>query len=381
MQGDRANQKVDLAALLELAQVCQNDTWQAEAYLRQADCAGKQGDYRATIPLADAASTFARRADNWTLELRAQSYKAQSLIFFGEQVTAHTAIEKILAHTHQVENNSVRAQCLTVAAHYYLIVGDLVRAVDLQSQGIDAAQQDGKSNIALQHKANLGLIYVTLGLYAQAQSILEEVLSQTEQLGDRRLYANTLFHLGYVYWRNGDDELAQKTEEQALEELKSLGDAYGEAACRAYLGYIFQDMGNYAMALEHLKAARTGFINIGVDPDRYEAQAVEAQVALAQEQKEAARQLAVQVWQYIRQNGTGGMIAPYWTYLCIADVLAAGGASESVPSVREVIEVGYRELMENANKISNAAWRQAFLENSEENRELVERWKKMQQCE
>jgi hypothetical protein len=60
-------------------------------------------------------------------------------------------------------------------------------------------------------------------------------------------------------------------------------------------------------------------------------------------------------------------------YGCIADVFAA---IESPPaSVHEVIEAGYQDLMQSAEKISNVEWRQSFLENVVENRTIIERWK------
>jgi hypothetical protein len=45
--------------------------------------------------------------------------------------------------------------------------------------------------------------------------------------------------------------------------------------------------------------------------------------------------------------------------------------------VREVIEAGYTDLMEQAGKISNIEWRKSFLENVAENRTIVERWKRL----
>ena len=44
---------------------------------------------------------------------------------------------------------------------------------------------------------------------------------------------------------------------------------------------------------------------------------------------------------------------------------------------REVIERGYRELMQSAEKISDVQWCLSFLENVAENKAIVERWSEM----
>jgi hypothetical protein len=65
-------------------------------------------------------------------------------------------------------------------------------------------------------------------------------------------------------------------------------------------------------------------------------------------------------------------------YRCVADAATAIDVP-GVSSVREVIEAGYSNLIENAGKISNTEWRRSFLENVAENRVLIERWKELHQ--
>jgi tetratricopeptide (TPR) repeat protein len=286
-------------------------------------------------------------------------------------------VEETLADVHRIEDDSTRAQVLTVAAHYYLESGDLVRSVQLQSRSVEAARRAGKHTLELTINANLGLIYARLGLYAQAQTTLEAGLARVEVMVDRRLHANTIRHLGYVYWSNGDSVRAQQMEEQALKELTEIGDAYGVVACLAYLGYIFEGAGELTLAAEHLAQARAGFADMDMDAERFEAQAVEARVALAQGRKEEARQLAVEAWNYLNEHGAEGMELPSLAYACVADVFSAINRVEPGIPAREVIEAGHRELMQSADKISNAEWRQSFLENVAGNREIIDQWERI----
>jgi predicted ATPase/DNA-binding SARP family transcriptional activator/class 3 adenylate cyclase len=370
--GDREAQEADLTALMDLADVFNDDMRRTQVYLRQIAFVGMQGDYRAALPLTEAACAAARRAGSLTLELNALAYKAQALIFL-EVTTARQIVEEMLAQLPKVEDMSVRAQILTVAAYYYLESGDLVRSVQLQVQSADAAQRAGNHKDTT-IRANLGSIYATLGLYSQARSTLETALTQAELLADRWLHANILCRLGYVDWRSGEKKLAQQAQEKALNELTIIGDAYGEAACLAYLGYILEDAGEWASAEEYLTKARAGFAEIGVDSDRVEAQAVEARVVFAQGRQEEARQLAMGAWNYLREHGTEELNSPSLLYVCIADVL--DGVEISDVSAHEVIEAGYRDLMQKAEKISDPEWRCSFLENIDENRAIVEQWEK-----
>ena len=69
--------------------------------------------------------------------------------------------------------------------------------------------------------------------------------------------------------------------------------------------------------------------------------------------------------------GTHGMEFASRAYLTCADVFDAVGESELA---RAAVEEGYHELIQRADKISNADWRTSFLENVPEHRTLVERW-------
>lgn len=374
-RGERAAQEADLTALLELAEVFDDDTRRSQVYLRQTAYVATLGDFRATLPLADAARLAARRAGNLNLESRALAYKAQTLIFLREMDSAREAVDEALSQLQNLDDHSEQALVLTVAAQYSMETGDLVRSVQLQVQSAEAAQQAGKRVLEITIRANLGLIFATLGLYAQAQTVLETALATADALGDRRLQASARRHLGYVHGSSDNITLAVQMEQQALEEMTGTNDAYGEAACLAYLGYFLEASGQLVLAAEHLIRAQEIFGEIGVEADKFEAQATQARVALRQGKHDEARQLTLSVWNYLRENGTEGLSSPAWIYVCIADVLA----EISIPDIssEQVIEIGYQDLMQRAEKISDIDWRQSFLENVSENRAIVEMWEKI----
>jgi hypothetical protein len=101
---------------------------------------------------------------------------------------------------------------------------------------------------------------------------------------------------------------------------------------------------------------------------------MEARCLAALGRLDEARQLARDAWSYIREHGMVGTETPSRVYRCLADVAAAIDVP-GISSVREVIEAGYSNLMERAEKISNPDWHKSFLENAVENGEILERWK------
>ena len=128
-------------------------------------------------------------------------------------------------------------------------------------------------------------------------------------------------------------------------------------------------MGDLVPAAGDLAAARLGFAELGVEPDKIEAQATEARVLLALGQPEAARQLTMDVWEYLCEQGTDGFSSPAWVYVCVADVLAQVG-NPGISAVA-VLAAGCREVLLRADRISDAAWRRAFLHNVAENRAVM----------
>ncbi|MCA9926804.1 MAG: AAA family ATPase [Anaerolineales bacterium] len=376
-RGERAEQEADLRTLLTLAEAFDDDARRFQVYMRQTSYAAVKGDYHAALPLAETAVTAARQTGNVVFTLRALAYKTQALLFVGEMNQARQCVEEILACVENLENNSVPALALTVAAQYYMETGDLARAAKFQSLSAEAVRLTGNYIQEAAIRGNLGLIYAMLGLYTQARTTLEAGEERAKEIGDRRLYASIMCHLGYVHDRSGDKVLARKVGEQALKALAGLGDAYGEANSLTYLGHLLEEAGELTLAAKYLAQARASYAGLGLEADKFEAQALEARVALALGQHETAEQLTTEVWHYLSEHGSEGFSWPSLVYVCVADVLAVSPILNI--SLHEVIEAGYRDLMERAEKISDADWRRSFLESVAENKSILEQWEKMWQ--
>lgn len=376
-RGERESQKAEIATLLGLAETLNDDTHRALAQVRLARFATSQSDYRGQSDAAEAAILAANRAGNSTVELEALAYKITALMRLGERAAVRLVVERALAQIQKVEDDNIRAYASAAVAIYYIENGDLAHAILFLNQSLESAKRAAIRHLDLesQYHGHLGFANIQLGLYTQACDTLVTGLELANLMGIDRYQAYHMLNLGFAYWRIGDFKAAVQMEKQALKEYSTTGEAFGQAACQAYLGYIYEAEGNLALAAEYLTKAREGFSELGVDADRFEVQAIEARAALSQGRREDAKQLTKEVWNYLCENGTEGLGSPSWLYVCVADVLAV----VEIPniSLREVVEAGYRELMQRAEKVSNPEWRQSFLENVAENKVLVERWKIM----
>jgi hypothetical protein len=67
---------------------------------------------------------------------------------------------------------------------------------------------------------------------------------------------------------------------------------------------------------------------------------------------------------------------PSWFYHTCAEVFDALGEAENA---RAAIESGHQALMEVADTITEPAWRKSFLENSPDNRAIMELWERRKQ--
>jgi DNA-binding SARP family transcriptional activator/tetratricopeptide (TPR) repeat protein len=376
LRAEREAQREEIEALLELADALDDDARRVLVLLRQGQYAARMNDYPLLQRASERAVTAALRTGDLALEVRALSGKAQALTRLRQWKAARRVVEGILARLPGVEDEIVRAGVLAGVAVHFSDVGDWSRALELVCQSREIARHTGDRYRESRFNVNIGFLSTQLGDYAGARAAFEEGLALAEAFGDQVAQAAFRFKLSYVYWCNGEKDRARQVGKCALLELRSIGyRTLNLAFCLTYLGIILEDMGDWSTAAAHLAEARACAASLGMTLPQMQAQAVEARCMLRQRQLEKAQQLATEVWAYLLEHQNERMDDPARVYLCVADVVSA----QETPgvSVQEVIATGYRDLMQRADKISDAAWRRSFLENVPENRELVERWERM----
>lgn len=372
--GERDAQVQGLQALLELAELADDDERRAQALFRQGRLLMRTGDIRAQLELAAQAQQAARRAGNLALEAGVLGRRIASYTRLGEMDAARALVENALALARDARDNTALASTLGNIALHYGEAGDVGRSALLNIESADAARRAGDRSLEGYALVRLGFNYAVLGLYRLARPTTEQALRLAEAVGDRRPRAYCLQNLGWVYLRSGDGRTARRLEEDALRELTAVGDAYGRAASLTYLGYIDEQAQDYVGAARRFAEARQEYERIGVRGSAEDGIAGIARCALMQGQLDVAREHANEVWTYLSGHGIEGIEQPTLCYLTCADIFDALGA---VDESRAAVEQGYQELMTRAEKISDAEWRKSFLENVPEHRTMIEMWERI----
>jgi tetratricopeptide (TPR) repeat protein len=215
---------------------------------------------------------------------------------------------------------------------------------------------------------NLGYGYASLGQYQLASETLQRSIDLMEAMGARRMSAYGRLNLGLSYLRGGDYQNAIRTLESALPDLLAAGDDYGAAAQRVYLGLTFEQLGEMASAERCFVEAKTRYHETGALGYEIDTLAGLARCQMALKDLEGAKQSANQVWNHLEGNDPSTLEFPILGFLTCAEVFSTLGEADKSAAV---IRAGYLELGAQANRISDAEWRQSFLENVPEHSTII----------
>lgn len=371
--GERARQQADLAALLELAELCDDDSRRAYALYSQARYFGAGGELRMTLVPAEHALAAARRAGDRPLQANALAILMTNRTRLGDLARARELVAEAGECARACGDKSTYALTLMQIGLHYTDAGELAQAIEPFLGAAALAQQLGNRSMEGQILSNLGYAYAQLGLYPLARSVLERTLELAQAVGERRDYAYGLQNLGYTCLCSGDEPSARQLEEQALREFSVRGDAFGHAASVLYLGHIAERVGDVAEGAALYAQALEEFTAIGVRGFMIDARAGQARCRLGQGTLEAAQQDAAHLWARLTEHGSEGIELPTLVYMTCADLFRALGQEENA---RAAVQAGYHELMKRADKITNPEWRTSFLENVMEHRVMVEVWER-----
>ena len=356
-------------ALLALAHDFDDDNYLAEAHYRAGTWSGMLGDYLVELRSYEAALLHARRAGNQTLEAQVLGAKVVCLTRLSEMSTAAATAEEALALAQHLTDELKLGRVLNNVAVYYMEAGDMARSAQLLQVFVEINQRLGNRLAEATGLLNLGYNFLLMGLFERSRITLEQAQQRMEATGARRESAFNLLNLGLVHWRSGNATAAQHALEQAVRELTAIGNRFGQAAGQSYLGLVFEQSGEVAQAAQHFAAAGAQFDEIGARSFAADARAGLARSQLHLDHLPEAQQLASQVWNYLQQHGPQGLEFPIRAYLTCAEVFTTSGAAQQAQAA---LAAGQRELQARAAKISDAAWRQSFLENIPEHRTLSE---------
>jgi predicted ATPase/class 3 adenylate cyclase len=369
--GEVEKRRADEELLLELAMDFDEPNRIAEAYYRRGLFLESLGDVRLAVKAYGEVIETAKRAGNVELEMLASAASVFSHIRLGELSVAADLADKALLALDQIKDEAIQARIMTNVAAFFNETGDLSTAASLYEQQIEINDRLGEKAGEAIGLSNLGYIFMQLGMYRQAQSVLQDALRINEALGARRQVAYALLNLGLAHCRIGDHDGAREWIVRVQSELGTLGDTFASAISHTYLGLCLEHSMNLSGAIESYRTALDIFMEAGLEGYVLDTTAGLARCKQAMGTEDEAIDHAQKLWEYLQEQGTKGLEFPIMAYQTCASIFNALGEGKKS---KIVLEEGWNELMSRADKISDASWRESFLENVPEHRALSEMW-------
>jgi tetratricopeptide (TPR) repeat protein len=368
--GEKEARLEDDQALIGLAEELGDEGRLAEAYFRRGYFLGTLGQYHeAFIILNEKALPAAERAGNRNLEAQVLGLIVVNQTRLGEMQAASETAEKVLGDKNDLDDDTLSRTYFNLAIHYES--QDISKAVDLLNRAVDIVSRLHDRNLEASCLANIGYLYTLSGFPEQGVTALKRVMGLAQVLENRRLLAYTRLNLGLAYTRLEDHAHAQTLLNEALLEFDKIGDVFATAACHSYLGLAFEGEGDPATARSHFAEARVAFEKIGVLGYALDAQVGLARCLLGEGKPDQAEALIAGVWDQLSRNGPEGMEFPVRAYLICAEIFRKAG---EVAKFQAALREGQDQLLVRADRISDPAWRIAFLEKIPEHRSLIEMW-------
>jgi tetratricopeptide (TPR) repeat protein len=188
------------------------------------------------------------------------------------------------------------------------------------------------------------------------------------------MHAYSLLNLALAHWHLGDCQSGQDLLEEARIEFEAFGDLFGQGTRLSYLGLCLELAEDYGSALEAFSDAWDYFERIGLQTVVHDCEAGMARCSLTNGHFEEALKTVDRLWDYLHKNGGAGLEFPIKAYLTCGIVYDALGKNEKS---KAAVEAGYREMLGQADKISDADWCGSFLKNVPEHRAIQQMWDQM----
>jgi tetratricopeptide (TPR) repeat protein len=200
--------------------------------------------------------------------------------------------------------------------------------------------------------------------------VLRRAIELAKDFGFRRTGGYAGLNLALAHFRLGDLAAAKEILIDLLPEFEALKDSFAQASACSYLALALEAAGEPGSAAGRYTQGLKILRSIGAPGYANDALAGLARCALAEQRLEDARHAAGQLWESLLQHGSTGMEFPIRAYLTCAQVFRAVG---DPGAARAALAAGVQELNARAGKISDPAWRQSFLENIPEHKEIADR--------
>jgi serine/threonine protein kinase/tetratricopeptide (TPR) repeat protein len=323
---------------------------------------GAEGDARAAWALASGATLSA------PIRVTLLGVRVRALIDQNRAEEAVSLSEQVVVAARSAGSPDALLRALDARLFSLMHVADFSECVSVGTQLIDAAEANGDAHLATRGRLNVGSVLNHLGMFEDAQAMLERALTDARQRRLRILEAFALHNLGMSLARLGNLDEGIDYERQAQRIADETRAARLRIHARVYetIFLVWRGApGDLGAAL-----AQARFLN---DETRSQPSLqVTASFALARVQlARRAIEAALEAGRDANERLASGPVEEWeeYTRLTYVETLLAAGREAEASAV---LEAAFHALVKSASSIRRTDHRTAFLTRTEEVRRLVE---------
>lgn len=365
LAGQQKARQADLEAMLELASARHDQARRAEALNGLADLCQWTGRY----PEAEQA---AAEALSIASELGAQPAQAEALhqlgvvrYYRGDYDQARPALEQAAVLRRATGNPEGEAWSLMYLGMIHFLRGNYGEAGRLHQQACQVAEARQDWFQVGVHLTNAARVSLRLGDYERALEQYAASLDRKRRVGDRMGQGFALFGLGLVNTYLGRYGEAETALADALELRRQIDDQRGIGYCHYGLGLLALSRGQYGRAVEGFRQAYELHAQLGLKAEMvvdlsYLGQALLEMGGLDQAVEASDQAMAL----LAEQKAVEEVQQVYFNHF---RVLAARGD----PQAGHFLAEARAAMMQQAGRIDDPLRRQAFLDHSRVNRQIM----------
>lgn len=410
--GNRQGQADDLDAMARIAEAMGDSRRQVAVVTRQVALANQMGNQAEAVRAAERALALARQVKDRKLEADSLTALGEASYRLGEQERPHHAHLDALRIYRDLEDRAGEANSLRLlgrvayrmgrnadVGRYYeqaltlyrelrdrsgeadvlnargVVATDRARARDYYEQSLAIVQAIGDRSGQGRAYNNLGLLYLSLGLYATARDYLERATRIEREMGGRAILAYYLESLGRVYLALGEHESAEAVLQEGRALAHEIGDRWVEAAYWIGLGQVALARERVASARRLLETACTMLRELGARGDLAAALAWLGAAHLASGDARAARSYTTEAVDLLRQAGNAGDYAAQDVWWSHYQVLRATG--DAHPLDKEAwlsLQQARAALFSGIATLSDEGLRRNYLNKVDTNHAILMEW-------
>jgi eukaryotic-like serine/threonine-protein kinase len=275
---------------------------------------------------------------------------------------AELVFDRLVAASDDVANDPMALGYMqSVFALRSLLVGEPAQAHAWFRSSIVNLERAGHVRFVWARRMSAAAALMELGVHAEAEVELREVLAASERLGLGRLRSVIKYRLGAALAQRGALEDARAMESEAIEVFAAQGDVWYQRAACSLLALILLQIGRLDEAED--KARRAVDLCSHQPPPRALALSVLARIHLHQGRVREACEGAQTAMDLLRRLG-GIEAGEALVRLVFAEARFAQGR---LREAREAISEAAARLRARSAKIDPPAWRESFLQEVPEN--------------